>query len=179
MGKLIEITWLLLAAVEFFITVITFYYLNREYIKATKKFNETMDEQNTKKRHIKKKPKKNIIKSNSTEYIRDNEINENVGYAFLEFSKDGNYITREKMIRDKIKIGRDYRNDIIIKDLTVSRRQCLIMKRDNRFILKNFSESNITRLNDKIVNNKAEIKYGDTVRIGRLTFKFVDILDVV
>ena len=83
------------------------------------------------------------------------------------------------MIRDKIKIGRDYRNDIMIKDLTVSRRQCLIMKRDNRFILKNFSESNITRLNDKIVNNKAEIKYGDTVRIGRLTFKFVDILDVV
>lgn len=179
MGKLIEITWLLLATFEFFVIVITYYYLNREYIRATKKFNETMDKQNIKKRHIKKKAKKNIIKLNSTQHIYNNEINESVGYAFLEFSKDGNYITREKMIGDKIKIGRDYRNDIIVKDLTVSRRQCLIMKRDNKFILKNFSESNITRLNDKIVNNKAEIKYGDTVRIGRLTFKFNDILDVV
>ena len=131
------------------------------------------------KKNTKKNTKKNIVKMNITQHIYAQEINERVGYAQLEFLKDGQYISRQKMTQDKIRIGRDYRNDIVIKDLTVSRRQCLIMKKDDKFVLRNSSENNVTCLNDQIIKNKAEIKYGDIVRMGRVTFKFVDISELV
>lgn len=73
-----------------------------------------------KKKKAKKNTKKNIVKMNITQHIYAQEINERVGYAQLEFLKDGQYISRQKMTQDKIRIGRDYRNDIVIKDLTVS-----------------------------------------------------------
>ena len=42
---------------------------------------------------------------------------------------------------------------------------------------KTYSETSC--LNDQIIKNKAEIKYGDIVRMGRVTFKFVDISELV
>ncbi len=45
-----------------------------------------------KKKKAKKNTKKNIVKMNITQHIYAQEINERVGYAQLEFLKDGQYI---------------------------------------------------------------------------------------
>ena len=133
MGKFIEIIWLFIVVIELFVIIITYYYLKREYIKATHRFNEIMDDTIAKKKKAKKNTKKNIVKMNITQHIYAQEINERVGYAQLEFLKDGQYISRQKMTQDKIRIGRDYRNDIVITDLTFSRRQGEIWKRKINF----------------------------------------------
>lgn len=178
MGRIIESMWYIFILFEFFIMIITYYYLKQEYVKASGRYckkNYEVEKNNIAK---KEKPKKNIVKMNITQHIDAKIINEQVGYAQLEFIRDGGYISSQRMFQDKVRIGRDYRNDIVIKDLTVSRQQCLITKRDSIFVLRNFSDKNITRLNDKVIKNKAEIKYGDVVTIGRVTFRFNNISEM-
>ncbi len=179
MGKIIDVFWFLFIIIEFFIIIITFCYLKREYVKALTNYYS----KNAKVRKYcvikKEEARKNIIKMNVTQYIDTQEINRRIGYAQLVFSSQGNYIASEKLFQNRIKIGRDSSNDIIIKDYTVSRKQCQIIKRDGKFILKNISKRNVTRLNNKVVKNSKEIKYGDIIKIGNIKFEFDNVLEVI
>lgn len=168
---------------EFLILVVTFCYLSREYSKVkdivVKANNELTNNKTTfpaqKKSSLKKPSQKNIIKLNVTQRMDTEKINSRLEYAQLNFMQNGKNIFSEKMSQDRIRIGRDYRNDIRIKEPTVSRRQCIISKRDNKFVLRNFAEKNITRLNGKIVKDKAELRYGDIIEMGKITLRFDDI----
>lgn len=100
------------------------------------------------------------------------EINKQLECVQLIFLRNGQYIGSKELPNKKIRIGREQRNDVVIKDRTVSRKQCLIVKENDIFILKNYSRANKTRLNGKIVNNSKEIKYGDVVGIGNIAFTF-------
>lgn len=178
MTTVIDIFWLVIMTTEFFIITGTFYYLKREYSKvatiSTKENNEiTLPDK--KKSSLKKSSQKNIVKLNETQCIDATKINSQTGYAQLYFMQDGNQIASEKMSHAKIRIGRDPRNDIMLKERTVSRQQCLISKRNNKFVLKNYAEKNITRINGNIVEDKAELKYGDIIEMGKITLLFEDI----
>ena len=100
------------------------------------------------------------------------EMNKKLEYIQLIFIREGKYIASREIPNKKILIGRDPRNDVIINDRSVSRKQCQIVKKDKTFILTNYSKTNPTRLNGIIVTKSTEIKYGDVVKIGNIFFTF-------
>ena len=114
---------------------------------------------------------------NMTQYIDAEAVNKQISYARLIFNTNGNYLTSENISKKIIRIGRDPRNDIVIRDYTVSRMQCWIVKEKDRFILKNYSYINTTKLNGKTVKKSKEIRYGDVVKIGNITFTFDNVLE--
>ncbi len=181
MATIIDIFWSVFMASEFFIIALTFCYLKREYSKATaisSEKNSKIDLSAKKKEPIKKSSQKNIVKLNETQCMNTDKINSQIGYAQLNFLQDGKRISSQIMSQTKIRIGRDPRNDIMIKERTVSRQQCLISKRNNKFILKNYAKKNITRINGNIVDDKAELKYGDVIEMGKITLVFIDIKNI-
>lgn len=99
------------------------------------------------------------------------EDNKKIKYMQLTFFING--LTKSIKILGKVtKIGRDSSNDIVINDITVSRKQCQIVYENDIFILENYSPANTTRLNGKIVKKSKEIKCGDVVEIGNVAFTF-------
>lgn len=176
---MLDIFWTLFIMVEFFVTIITFYYLRQEYVKELENYYKKNLEFKNYSITKKNENKKSIIQMNITQNIDTQEINKQIGYVQLEFIKNGEHFMSDKISKRKIHIGRDSRNDIIVKDHTVSKQQCLIIRKDNKFILRNFSTINSTRLNGKTVKNKEEVKYGDVVNIGKVAFKLNNISEVV
>jgi hypothetical protein len=72
----------------------------------------------------------------------------------------------------ELKIGRYYDNDIIIKDIVVSRRHAKITMIGNKFIFKDQS-TNGSYINDKLlVYDEMELHEGDTISIGKSKFQF-------
>lgn len=169
-----DILWILVMLFEFFIICGTYYYLKREYSKVTLISNEKDKIEVPIKKdapHI-KSSQKNIVKQNITQRIDIEKINSQVMYARLTFMQDKNCIASKIMSQNKLLIGRDLRSDIVIKEHTVSRKQCIISLRDNTFILKNFATKNITCVNGETIEEKAKIKYGDVIKMGNITFIF-------
>lgn len=172
MDKILGFVWPLFIVLEFFVIFVTLCYLKREYEKVVKKYNESKREVRTYIIEKKDTAANNIVNMNMTQIIDAQEINRQLEYVQLIFLRKGQYIGSKEMPNKKIRIGREQRNDVVIKDRTVSRKQCLIVKENDIFILKNYSRANKTRLNGKIVNNSKEIKYGDVVGIGNIAFTF-------
>lgn len=72
----------------------------------------------------------------------------------------------------ELKIGRYHDNDIILQDISVSRRHAKIEHVGNTFIFKDQS-TNGSYVNDKqIIYDEVELKDGDIIKIGKNTFKF-------
>jgi len=72
----------------------------------------------------------------------------------------------------ELKIGRYYDNDIILQDLSVSRRHAKISKIGNQYIFKDQS-TNGSYVNDKhIFYDEVPLKEGDIIKIGENKFKF-------
>lgn len=72
----------------------------------------------------------------------------------------------------ELKIGRYYDNDIIIQDISVSRRHAKIEKLGNKFIFKDQS-TNGSYVNDKkVLYDEIELKKDDIIKIGNISFKF-------
>ncbi len=72
----------------------------------------------------------------------------------------------------ELKIGRYYDNDIILQDISVSRRHAKIVKLDNKFLFKDQS-TNGSSVNDKqILYEEIELNEGDIIKIGKVSFKF-------
>lgn len=180
MNKLLDILGFVFIMFEVFISAVTFYYLKQQYVRVMKEYYKNENE--SRKKIIvrnEKIIKKDIIQINTTQYIDTAEINKQIGLAQLTFSKKGTWLSNEKMTQNRTRIGRDPRNDIVINDYTVSRKQCLIDKEDDKFILKNYSHKNVTRVNGKPVKKHKEIKEGDVVQIGNVTFVFDNIFKAV
>lgn len=119
---------------------------------------------------------KNTIKNNVTKIINPKDINEQIGYAILSFKGENEQIKNTKIYKDRINIGRSHNNDVVISNDTVSRNQCLIVKKGEKFYICNLSNTNKTLLNGVPVDNTMEIRYGDIVEIGEVTFRFNNVL---
>lgn len=70
-------------------------------------------------------------------------------------------------------VGRARHCDIIIKFATISRTQCaLIRDDDGNWFVHNLSEKNTTMINNKVIEGKTQLKYGDKLKIGGVEFTF-------
>ncbi|MFH1612911.1 MAG: adenylate/guanylate cyclase domain-containing protein, partial [bacterium] len=70
-------------------------------------------------------------------------------------------------------IGRIFSNDIVVSDISVSRKHAIITKEKNTYIIKDQNSKNGIFVNDILVS-KTSIKNGDRIRIGRIDFLFVE-----
>lgn len=179
MIKILDFVWPLFIALESFVIFAALSYLKREYYKAVEDYNKSKREVKTYIIEKKDTALNNIVKINKTQIIDAQEINRKLEFVQLIFLREGEFIGSREISNEKIRIGRDPRNDIVINNRTVSRKQCQIVKEKDIFILKNYSYANTTRLNGEMVKKSKEIKYGDVVKIGNITFTFDSVMEAV
>ena len=74
--------------------------------------------------------------------------------------------------KSKLVIGRSVEADLNLFDPLVSRKHCVIEKRDNSFIARNVSTTNPLLLNDKEIAEK-RLYTGDQLKIGSGTLAFI------
>lgn len=77
-------------------------------------------------------------------------------------------ILQEFLLGEKpITIGRTDENDIVIKNLGVSRRHALITKEGENYFLQDLESRNGTLLHDKLIDKKTMLDEGDEIGIGK------------
>ncbi|MBP1765163.1 MAG: domain containing protein [Firmicutes bacterium] len=69
-------------------------------------------------------------------------------------------------------IGRGTHNDIVIDDNFVSHEHSCITFYQNYYWLADLRSTNHTYQNDKIITEEVQLKNGDSIKVGRNTFKF-------
>jgi len=72
----------------------------------------------------------------------------------------------------KLVIGRSVEADLSLLDPLISRKHCVIEKRDDMFIARNVSTTNPLLLNEKAVAEK-RLYTGDQLRIGSATLAYI------
>ena len=73
--------------------------------------------------------------------------------------------------RKKNSIGRESANEIAITDASVSRRHCVIEKRDENFFISDLESLNGTFVNGEKISEK-KLSGGDKIDVGDFTFRF-------
>ncbi|HQU81537.1 MAG TPA: sigma 54-interacting transcriptional regulator [Pyrinomonadaceae bacterium] len=74
--------------------------------------------------------------------------------------------------KEIISLGREASNDIVLNDASVSRRHCVIEKRENLFYISDLQSLNGTLLNNKNAAN-ALLADGDRIVVGDFEFRFL------
>ncbi len=74
--------------------------------------------------------------------------------------------------KSKLVIGRSVEADLHLQDPLVSRKHCVIEKRDDTFLVRNVSTTNPLLLNDKEIAEK-RLYTGDQLNIGSATLAFI------
>jgi pSer/pThr/pTyr-binding forkhead associated (FHA) protein len=74
--------------------------------------------------------------------------------------------------KSKLVIGRSVEADLNLLDPLVSRKHCVIEKRDNTFIVRNVSTTNPLLLNDKAIAEK-RLYTGDQLKVGSATLAYI------
>jgi pSer/pThr/pTyr-binding forkhead associated (FHA) protein len=73
---------------------------------------------------------------------------------------------------DRIIVGRSADAHVQLEDPAVSRRNCLIERRENKFYVRNLSETNPLLINDQKISEK-QLYSGDQIRIGPFSLAFI------
>lgn len=74
---------------------------------------------------------------------------------------------------EEAKLGRTADNDIVVKDPNASRAHCRVFPKDGRFWVEDLKSANGTTVNGVLIQGKTiELKHGDTLSIGEVTFAF-------
>ena len=74
--------------------------------------------------------------------------------------------------RKEVSIGRESSNDIELKDLSVSRRHCLLRFNGSSFVLSSLESTNGTRVNGVPIQERA-LRDGDDIMVGDTVLHFV------
>jgi pSer/pThr/pTyr-binding forkhead associated (FHA) protein len=74
--------------------------------------------------------------------------------------------------KSKLVIGRSVEADLNLLDPLISRKHCVIEKRDNKFVVRNVSTTNPLLLNDKEIAEK-RLYTGDQLKIGSATVAYI------
>lgn len=77
-------------------------------------------------------------------------------------------------IGDKITLGRNGDNTIILKDPFVSKFHLQVVKDEDEFFLEDLNSANGTFLNGEKVLDASKLKNGDRITIGNIEFLFVN-----
>jgi pSer/pThr/pTyr-binding forkhead associated (FHA) protein len=74
---------------------------------------------------------------------------------------------------DEARLGRTADNDIVVKDPNASRSHARVFVKDGRFFVEDLKSANGTQHNGEVlVGKSAELKSGDTIGIGEISFTF-------
>ncbi len=93
------------------------------------------------------------------------------GKAGIVVIKGPNVGEKFFLIKPKFEIGRSHDSDILLDDVTVSRKHAVLDKVGNDYIISDLNSLNGTYVNGEIVNN-SKLKNGDKIQIGKYIFLF-------
>jgi two-component system cell cycle response regulator len=84
-----------------------------------------------------------------------------------------------KLEGSPINIGRDPANQIVLgDDENISRQHCRLERREDRLLIMDVGSTNRTLLNDCELTTIAELKTGDTIKIGSTILKYLSGVDM-
>ncbi|HVV86134.1 MAG TPA: FHA domain-containing protein, partial [Kofleriaceae bacterium] len=69
-------------------------------------------------------------------------------------------------------IGRAVENDIVLTDLSVSRRHLELAWDGNAWVLRDCGSGNGTLINDRLEDGRCQLRHGDRIEIGNTIFRF-------
>ncbi|PCJ58306.1 MAG: pilus assembly protein TadA [Planctomycetota bacterium] len=78
-------------------------------------------------------------------------------------------------ITGNISIGKKSDNNIVLKEITSSRRHCNIISSNNSFALEDLGSRNGTFLNGRKIGTREILKNGDIIQIGKCYIKFLNV----
>ena len=98
---------------------------------------------------------------------------------FLVKQESGELIRIDVPLNDKISIGRESLNDVVLDDMTVSRVHCSIINDSSRLFIRDENSTNGTSVNDHVLspNEVVELHHGDAIRMARCLFVFQTIIE--
>jgi hypothetical protein len=132
-----------------------------------------MEKENNNKNNITnsiKEQKIEFIKEISLEILEDLKRipKDRVGFVVIKGPSIGEKFFIEKPI---FNIGRSADSDVLLDDITVSRKHAVIKKIDNKYILTDLGSLNGSYVNGEIAN-EINLNNGDKIQIGKYVFLF-------
>jgi hypothetical protein len=117
-----------------------------------------------------KEQKIELIKEISLDILEDLKRipKDRVGFVVIKGPSIGEKFFVKKPI---FNIGRSADSDILLDDITVSRKHAVIKKIDNKYILTDLGSLNGSYVNGEIVN-EINLNNGDKIQIGKYVFLF-------
>ncbi len=91
--------------------------------------------------------------------------------AVLQFGEGTANVTHYEITDDEIAIGRSQKCHVVLEDKRSSRKHSLILRRDQKYYLKDLGSSNGTLVNGERVDEQ-ELQSGDVIQIGDTHFSF-------
>ena len=79
---------------------------------------------------------------------------------------------RLEIRKDRMTIGRNPINDVVLTDEAVSSQHCYVARRGDRYILHDLNSTNGTLLNFERITDEAELKSKHVIQIGSCEFMF-------
>lgn len=76
-------------------------------------------------------------------------------------------------IYKNMKIGKNIKNDIIINSPYIEDYHCKINIEEDQYFIINYDENENITVNDKVINDKFQIKNKDIIELGKLRFMFI------
>ncbi len=92
---------------------------------------------------------------------------------YITYKDERGEEVKKKIDKEKITIGRKEGNDIIFYDNYVSRFHAEILRRGDKYFIRDKGSTFGTFVNENRVDER-ELNYGDKVRVGRTVFLFLD-----
>ena len=111
----------------------------------------------------------NISKKNKRQLLNISGSNtqiKTIPEAYLKYSEQKYKITEKDLV-----LGREEGNDLMIPDLMISRRHCLVTYEGSNFIIKDLSSKNGTFVNGKKITNTI-LRSGDIIKVGTAEITF-------
>lgn len=73
---------------------------------------------------------------------------------------------------NEARLGRTADNDIVVKDAGASRSHARVFQKGPRYFIEDMKSANGTKVNSAVITGVRELKNGDTITIGEVTFTF-------
>ena len=74
--------------------------------------------------------------------------------------------------KDRMTIGRNQINDLVLTDEAVSSQHCYVAKRGERYVLHDLNSTNGTMLNFERITDEVELKSKQMIQVGSCEFMF-------
>lgn len=78
------------------------------------------------------------------------------------------------VVEDKISLGRDKHNEIVLRDPFISKNHLVIVKDEGNYFLEDLNSANGTYINQEKVEDVVQLTNGDVLEVGNIEFLFVN-----